>query len=271
MKAVLRLVTLVIFILSCTLVQAASEVIQLNYRMAQDVLPVARSVLGDEGRATAYGNQLVVNASAEKILELRSVLQQIDTQPRRLLISVDTLGNQYSQADGYQADGTISGRHAEIVIGQSEQAGRDRVRIIRNSTQNRDGALRTVQTLEGSAVLVQVGQSVPLRETRTGPYGQVQEYTQYRSVNQGFYVTATVHGDRVHIELSSQHDRVNQQQRDVIDTQNISSHLSGRIGEWISVAGAQADSSSRQAGFLQKRYSTGREDSQLQIKVDVLD
>lgn len=270
MKTVLRLCMLFFFILSGTVVLAASEVIQLNYRMAQDVLPVARSVLGDDGRATAYGNQLIVNASPDKINELRSVLQQIDTQPRRLLISVDTLGNQYNQANGYQLDGTITGRHGEVVLGQGEQAGRDQVRIIRNNTQNRDGSLRTVQALEGSAVLVQVGQSVPLRETHYGPYGQVQEHTQYRSVNQGFYVTATVHGDTVQIELSSQNDRLSQQ-RGVINTQSVSSHLSGRLGEWIRVADAQEDSSSRQTGFLQKRYSTGRTDNQLQIKVDVLD
>lgn len=51
---------------SCLTAQAASEVLQLNYRMAQDVLPVVQSVLGEEGRATAYGNQLIINASPEK-------------------------------------------------------------------------------------------------------------------------------------------------------------------------------------------------------------
>ena len=271
MKMLSRSCTVIALVLSCSLAQAASDVIQLNFRMAQDVLPLAESVLGQEGRATAYGNQLIVNASTDKIAELRSVLEQIDTQPRRLLITVDTQGNQYNRERGYQADGTIGGRHGEIVIGQGEQQGRDQVRIIRNNTQSRDGSLRTVQALEGSAALVQVGQSVPQRSTTIGPYGQVQERTEYRSVNQGFYVTATVHGDIVQLEVNSQNDRRSQQYGNVIDTQSTSSRVSGRLGEWINVSATSQDSNQRQDGFLQKRYSTGQEDSQLQIKVKVLD
>ncbi len=271
MRFLIRLCALFILLCSATVTHAASEVIELNYRMAQDILPVAQSVLGPEGRATAYGNQLIVNASPDKIAELRSVLSTIDTQPRRLLITVDTQGSQYNRERGYQTDGTISGRHGEIIIGQGEQSGRDQVRIIRNNTQNRDGALRTIQTLEGSAALVQVGENVPQRSTRYGPYGQIQEHTEYRSINRGFYVTATVHGERVQIEINSQNDRSSTRQAGVVNTQSTSSRVSGRLGEWISVSATQEDLNSREDGFLQKRYSTGREDSQLQLKVEVLD
>lgn len=271
MRNLSRLIGLVVLTVSAALTQAASEVIELNYRMAQDALPVVQSVLGDSGRATAYGNQLIINASHDKIAEVRSILSSIDKQPRNLLITVDTQGNQFNRERGYQADGMISGRHGQIIIGQGEQQGRDQVNIIRNTTQNRDGSLRTVRALEGSAALVQVGQSVPQRSTSYGPYGQVQERTEYRAVNQGFYVIATVHGDNVQIEINSQNDRRSQQYNDVIDTQSTSSRVSGRLGEWISVSASNQDSNQRQDGFLQKRYSTGREDSQLQIKVEVLD
>ena len=271
MKMFQYLCALLILASSCLTAQAASEVIQLNYRMAQDVLPVVQSVLGEEGRATAYGNQLIINATPKKISELRSVLEQIDTQPRRLLITVDSQGHQYNRERGYQADGTLGGRHSEIIVGQGELDGRDRVRIIRNTTQNRDGTVRTVQTLEGSAVLVQTGQNVPQRTTRYGTYGQIYEHTEYRALNQGFYLTATVHGDTVQIELNSQNDRLSQQRPEVINRQSLSSRVSGRLGEWISVGINQTDNDFRQTGFLQKRYSTGRSDSQLQVKVEVLD
>ncbi|NLY11983.1 MAG: secretin [Gammaproteobacteria bacterium] len=271
MSLVIRLCTAIALAFNCLLAQAASEVIQLNFRMAQDILPVVQSVLGEQGRATAYGNQLIVNASDDKIAELRAVLEQIDTQPRRLLISVDTQGQQYNRERGYQTDATIGGRHGEIVIGQGEQQGRDNVRIIHNNTQNRDGALRTIQTLEGSAALIQIGQSVPQRTIHYGPYGQVQERTEYRSINQGFYVTATVHGDQVQLELNSQNDRRSQHYNDAIDTQSLSSRVSGRLGEWINVGASQQDNNHRQDGFLQRRYATGQENNQLQIKVEVID
>lgn len=285
MNTLIRFCTVLTLTLSCSVVQAASEVIQINFRTAQDVLPIAQSVLGSEGRATAYGNQLVVNASQRKINELRAVLRQVDTQPRRLLITVDTQGNQYNRERGYRADGTIGGRYGEVIIGQGEQRGRDQVRIIGNNTNSRDGSLRSIQTLEGSAALIQAGHSIPQRSTYYGRYGQVQEHTEYRSVNQGFYVTATVHGDRVQLEINSQNDRHtpnyntpsynnrrynNQNYNNVIETHSTASRVSGRVGEWINVSGINQSSNHRQDGFLQKRYSSGQENSQLQIKVDVL-
>ena len=100
MRALTRFCTLILLLCSSTLAQAASEVIQLNFRMAQDILPVAQSVLGSDGRASAYGNQLIVNASQDKIAELRSVLERIDIQPRRLLITVDSQGNQHNSERG---------------------------------------------------------------------------------------------------------------------------------------------------------------------------
>jgi len=70
--------------------QAATELIQLNYRTAEDVLPVVQAALDGQGKASPYGNQQVINATPEKIQEVRDLLQQLDTAPRRLLISVDT-------------------------------------------------------------------------------------------------------------------------------------------------------------------------------------
>ncbi|HUH57400.1 MAG TPA: secretin, partial [Pseudomonadales bacterium] len=154
---------------------------------------------------------------------------------------------------------------------QGEVQGRNQVRIINLNTQSRDGSLQTVQTLEGSAAFVQIGQSIPQRSTQYGPYGQIQDRTEYRSVNQGFYVTATLVGDTVQIDINSQNDRRSREFKDVIDTQSTSTRVTGRVGEWINVSGSQQDNNYRQDGFTQKRYRTGRENNQLQIKVNVLD
>ena len=70
--------------------QAATEVLPLNYRSADELLPIVRATLGADGKVSAYGNQLIINASPDKIGEVRDLLAQLDTAPRRLLISVDT-------------------------------------------------------------------------------------------------------------------------------------------------------------------------------------
>lgn len=74
-------------------VTAATEIVPLNNRTSADLLPVAQNFLGKEGRVSAYGNQLIVNAEPEKIEELRAFIAQLDIAAKRLLITVDTNEN----------------------------------------------------------------------------------------------------------------------------------------------------------------------------------
>ncbi|MCQ4297284.1 secretin [Pseudomonas stutzeri] len=255
----------------CLPLQAATEIIQLNNRMAEDVIPVAESVLGNQGRVTAYGNQLIVNAPDSMISELRRVIDQLDVAPKRLLISVDTQDSASSSAGGYQVDGTIRSGDVEFETGRGETGGRDRVRIIRRSTNSRDGGVQQVQASEGYPALIQVGQSVPLMTQGTDGYGQIYQQTQYRDVLRGFYATATVHGDRVQITISSTRDRLAQGRSGVVEVQNADTRVSGRIGEWITIGGIDESANSEQRGTL-RRYSTqGSQNLSMRLKVDVLD
>lgn len=259
-------------LLSVSLVaQAASEVIALSYRTADDMLAVAQSVLGSEGRVTAYGNQLIVNATPAKITELRTLINQLDVQPKRLLISVDTNDSSQQNDRGYQVDGSASVGGVDIEAGQGEVNGRDQVRIIRRSTANRSGGTQQIQTTEGYPALIQVGQSVPLTSTSIGPYGQVYNQTQYRNVTQGFYVTATLSGDIVHVSISSNNDKLSQSQSGAIDIQSTDTRVSGRLGEWISVGGVNQQSQGDQRGFLQKHSTEGSQDMSMRLKVEAQD
>ncbi|MBS7691288.1 secretin [Pseudomonas lalucatii] len=243
----------------------------LNYRSADEVLPVVQSVLGNEGRVSPYGNQLIVNAAPEKIAEIRQLLDQLDTRPRRLLISVASSESSYQSDRGYRADGSISAGGAEVVIGQGEIDGRDQLRIIRRSTDSRGGGTQQVQATEGYPALIQVGQSVPLTTYDRNHYGQVYGATQYRDVTRGFYVTASLSGELVHISISSNRDRLSASQPGVINLQSTDTRVSGRLGEWISIGAVDEQNQADQADFLQRRSTQGREDLSLRVKVEVID
>lgn len=250
---------------------AATEVIPLSYRTADEVLPVVQSVLASDGRVNAYGNQLIVNATPAKIAEIRQLLEQLDTRPRRLLISVDSSESSYQNHRGYRADGTLSAGNAQVQIGRGETSGRDQVRIISRTTDSRGGGTQQVQANEGYPALIQVGQSVPLRSTSTDPYGQVYSSTEYRDVTRGFYVTASLTGEIVHIKISSNHDRLSESQRGVIDIQSTDTRVSGRLGEWISIGAVNQQSQAEQGGFLRQHSTQGREDMTLRVKVEIAD
>lgn len=241
---------LIAFLLAAfsTWLSAATEVVPLNYRTSDELLPVARTLIGEDGSVNSYGNQLIVNADARKIEELRALLAQLDTAPKRLLISVDTSDSATRDSSGASPS-----------------------RIISYGTASREGGVQQVQTSEGTPALIQVGQSVPLTTSSTDSYGYAQSETEYRNVTQGFYVTATVTGDIVHLEISTNRDRLSQERPDTINVQSTDSKVSGRLGEWITLAGHSGQSVADKRGIA-KRYSTqGRNDMVLRVKVDSLD
>lgn len=250
---------------------AATELIPLGYRTADEVLPVVQSALDGQGKASSYGNQLVINASPEKIREIRDLLRQLDTAPRRLLISVDTNESGIQDNDGYSVDGSASVGGVDIQAGRGEVRGRDQVRIIRRTTNSRSGGVQQIQASEGYPALIQVGQSVPLTTSSVGPYGQVYNNTQYRNVTQGFYVTASLTGNIVHLNVSSNNDRMSNSRPGVIDVQSSDTRVSGRLGEWINLGGISQQNQSNDRDILRRHATQGSNDMNMRIKVDALD
>lgn len=251
-------------------VQATTEVIALNFRMAEEMLPIAQSVVGDQGKVNAYGNQLIVNAPNAVISELREVISQLDSEPRRLLISIDTQNSATGSDSGYRFDGATKIGDVEVQAGRGEMGGRDSVRIIRRSTASQGSGIQQVQATEGYPALIQVGQSVPITTSGPDGYGQIYQQTQYRNVTRGFYATATIHGDRVQVSVSSHRDQMSPSRPGAIDIQETDTRVSGRLGEWISLGGIDESATSNQGGTL-RRYSTqGRQDLSLRLKVDTL-
>ncbi|UWF47280.1 secretin [Pseudomonas sp. N3-W] len=243
-------------LLTCSFsVMAATEIVPLNYRTSADLLPVAQNFIGKDGQVSAYGNQLIVNAEPGKIDELKALLAKLDTAPKRLLITVDTNENNVQGDQGYSVNG----------------AAPSQTRIINRSTDSRDGGIQQVQASEGTPALIQVGQSVPLTSTQTDTYGRLQSQTNYRNVTQGFYVTASVTGDTVHLAISTNRDRMSQERSDVVNVQSTDTTVTGRLGEWITLAGVNRETQADKQALTRSYSTQGRDDMTLRVKVDTLD
>jgi type II secretory pathway component GspD/PulD (secretin) len=236
-----------------------TEVIPLNYRTADEILPVVQSTLGAEGKVTAYGNQLIVNAESDKIIEIKSLLTQLDTQPHRLLITVATRDADEGDEQGYSVNGRFGPRSD------------NQVRIISSSTGTHQDGTQQVQATEGSPALVKIGQSVPIATTEIDPYGRAYTRTEYRDLDRGFYVTASLTGNLVHLSIDGGNDSMDRRQPNTINTQSTSTRVSGRLGEWIPLSGFSQNTSGSEDGILYEYSTQGSQDTQLRVKVDLLD
>ena len=226
--------------------QAATEVLPLQHRSSAELLPAAQAFIAKDGTVSAFENKLIVNASPERIDDLRALLQQLDTAPKRLLISVDNNDSNF-------------------------QDNRGNGQVIRYGTSNRDGGMQQVQASEGQPALIQVGQSIPVTSTSTDGYGRLQSNTEYRNVTQGFYVTPSVSGDRVRLQISSNNDRISNERADVVKVQSTDTTITGKLGEWLTLAGYNQQSQAERSP-ANRIYSTQRgENMTVRVKVDLLD
>lgn len=233
---------------------AAVEVIQLNYRSTEEILPLIRPLLDGDGVASGMGSQLILRTSASNLAEIKSLLSTLDKAPRRLNISV------MQNVDGetirrlVELSGSVSAGRARISVpGGTDRSGltiaagqgNDQVRARINSTRELEANHKTqqIQVLEGNQAMVNVGQSVSVPQTQivqTPWHTQVIESHQYRDVNSGFYVRPRLNGDRVTLEISTQNDAVEGNTyggAPAVRVQKVMTTVSGRLGEWLVLGG----------------------------------
>ena len=129
--------------------------------------PSLQSILGDQGRIVSQGNQLVINAPAPQVEEIRQLVQQLDTEPQMLLISIDRTGMAHSGQDSIKLGGSFSVVDGHrVIIDLTDQR-----EITRQRQYSQQQGIELVRTLEGSAVLISQQQQHPITHSNTYPMG----------------------------------------------------------------------------------------------------
>ncbi|MDP2239361.1 MAG: secretin N-terminal domain-containing protein [Burkholderiales bacterium] len=263
------------------------EVISLKYRTAEQVIPMIQPMLRPGGSISGLQNQLIVRTTPDNHEEIRRILAGVDTLPRQLVITVrqdadGDSGRRAAEISGsvriddsvrITVPGTIDSRAPHIGAG----ADRDgvRARIIDTRRAESDRNLQTVQVLEGNAAFIRIGQSVPVprREVVQTVIGgqvvsRVVDSVEYRDVASGFNVLPRITGDRVTLDINPQHDTLNRQMPGAVNVQRVATTVSGRLGEWIEIAGLAQQNSHDQSVLLGRSSASGTDNRRVLLKVE---
>lgn len=248
------------------------EVIQLNYRTAEQMIPTLRPLLAPGGAVTGMQSSLVIRSSRANIEELKRVIAALDRAPRRLLISVRQDAGATATDRGVAAGATVSGDSGRVSVGQGAPAGSGvNVRIQDATRSGEDRITQQVQALEGSPAYIGVGQSVPVptRSVTRGPGGAVvSETVVYRDTGTGFYVLPRVSGDRVTLEINPQRETPGRHGPGSVSSQRIGTTASGRLGEWFELGGIDQSATRDERGVLSSGTTSRQAASRVWVKVD---
>lgn len=262
--------------------QMRVEVIPLQHRMAADVIPVLRPLLPQGGSVTGMNNQLILKTTPENLAEIRMVLDNLDQRLRQLRISVRQDADHYGDVTRQ----SVSGRAevGDVTIAQERDAGPDgltlgagsrddHVRYQRsdgNSNQAERGSYQ-VQTLEGQPAFIQAGQAVPITRRTMGAYNGrlvVQDSVQYHNADSGFWVLPRVQGDQVTLMISPYTSRVGPGPTPAFDVQSAETTISGRLGQWIPIAGLDQSTRRTHRELLSGGSEESSENRSIQVRVD---
>lgn len=255
--------------------QSVLEVIELNYRNADELIPMLKPLLAPGGTISGMQNRIIVRTTPQNLAELRKVLDVVDAMPRKLLISVRQQGISSGTRSEAAVSGSIGNDRARVTVpgtGGNQggtvviRRGDDQVRgrVSQSQSATTDSNVQTLQVLEGNEAFIQVGQSVPVRSQSA----QGSETVQYRDAGAGFYVRPRVNGKQVTLSISTRRDSVADPNTGALNVQHVDTVVSGRLGEWIELGGIAQESVQRDSGTVYRRSVTGQDDRKVFLKVE---
>ena len=276
--------TLICTVLNATAASMSMEIIPLQHRSAEELIPVLRPFLIEKGTLTGTGYQLIVRTTPDNLVQLRDILKRLDTAPRRLVITV----KQSVDSNEDNREAVISGQaqlgsDVSISSPDNSRGGTSieyrnnnthlRTRVTSTTSRSEDDDTQQIQVLEGHEALIQVGQSVPILErsfTTTDGIPVIQDQLAYKDVLRGFYVLPRINGDQVTLDISPNRDTLSQEQGGVIDIQRMHTTVSGRLGEWLEIGGSAQEEHRQDSAYTQSAHTGSRDQRRVLLRVEEL-
>ena len=257
------------------------EVITLQHRTVEEVIPVLQPSVGTDGVISGMNNELIVRARPARLRQIKEILAKIDTTPLQLMITVAQNMTREEVEKAGAASGSITiGNNARLTINDDGPDGTGVAEYRRGEDfvkgkgqevkgMEQSGDIQKIRVLEGSQAFISMGSSVPLPErtvVRNRDGVTVIGSSRYHDVSSGFYVLPRIAGDKVVIEISSRKATLGKQRS--IDYQSAITRVSGRLNEWIEIGGIREGQKEKDSKIWAGKKRVGSDRRGIFLKVE---
>lgn len=248
-------------------IAASSQIIYtvpIRHRQAESVAASVAPLVEDGGHLSVSGNKLIIRTSRENFEQLSLLIDELDKPVKQLLISVKTQSRGQQQEGGLHTYGNIT-RGTIGADGKPVDKDDRHISVTHSTGWGSGESNYQLRAEEGQRVMIQTGQQIPI-QSRYGVVGGVVQSESYQPVMSGIGVTARLQGNRVVLQIDQQDNNLNGRN---IDTQLMSTQVSGQLGQWIQIGGISQQGSSNERGIVQRHKTHNQNDKQIFVKVDV--
>jgi len=233
MQRRLPLLWLAFIMLAPVQVQADSiELITLQHRMAEDIMPLIQPVLQPGDAMSGSGSQLILRASPATQAQVQRLLHELDRTPRNLVISVRSDDEMRAARDGVQG---------RVIVRPEGVAVNGRIESSRSSQDN--NATQQIRVLEGSPARLHVGRETPYTQPVwvETPYGmQRVPATAIRETGRWLNVAPTLQGEQVLLDIQPESAQINPQHPPTTNVQSLSTRVRVPLDQWVPLGGVDS-------------------------------
>ena len=262
MKILLLFITLLIS--SISIAEPKIETIQLNHRLAIELLPEIQAFLPADVTARAFNDFIIIKAEADVIKDIKQLINKLDTPLQRLKVSI-------LRTDILLSEQQLSQTNADLSINENNVSGSLSIkRWSTKDTKNKDQYYQA-QGIAGRPILILMGQAIPQKEQYLAilPHGGVaiQSSTNYININNGFQAVGRIlPNHHISIDIHPIFGHFSKQ-TGTIEQSEIISTISGPVNTWLELGQINNSKNTEKQGST--RYHTHRQSQQfVYIKVN---
>jgi type II secretory pathway component GspD/PulD (secretin) len=231
------------------------EIIELQHRSANELLPHIQPLLGPRDALTGTGYRLIVRTSPGRLNRIREVVAQLDQPIRELRLSVRV------------SDDTRQDERRLDPAGEIDSQGR----VVRRYTTTRRDSEQWVRVQDGQQAHIREGDIIPMAGVvALRPDGTVVGGVDYQSLDRGFVVTPQLMPDgrvRLHIVQIAEWESPAGGGR--VATRALETVVTVQPGEWVDLGGTVGRSAWDDQRIIGTRRTKDREAGTVFVKVDV--
>lgn len=252
---------------------AATEfkIITLQYRFAEDLVPIIQPLVGADGSVTGIQNQLLIRTRSDKMANIEQIVSTLDVERKNLKITVRRQSSLNSASDGVIVNGRRRIGNVEVGTRRFPNNATDGVQIgIENSQINsQSNSNQFINVIDGERAFIRVGQSVPFTQQwviLTNRYINAQKTTEFVDVSTGFAVRPRSIGNQVEVEITPRIAKLNQS--GFIDFEELTTVVRVSKGEWLDIGGIMQQKDEVSRAILSRQNGNLNEGSSLSIRVE---
>lgn len=241
------------------------EMIELQHRSAQELLPILRPLLGPGEAVSGRDGQLILRAGPETLQRLRPVIRRLDTARRDLRIEVLRSRRMLSDAERLEAAARISVGGASTPGPASDASATLKIEGGRRYATASQDSLHSLRVTEGRRAYIDTGGAVPYPSAVISG-GVVQGGIAYQRLREGFAVLPQLQGDAVRLHIEPIAERPDPA-TGAVERQAAATVLNARLGEWVLLGGVSEGRRQHAAAAGSRYRSGGRNDWYIYLRV----